>query len=817
MLYVVSSDFNTELNLVVIKLYNDETQKLEYYYAEDFLPYFLASETPDIHGITKVEMVTKYDALNDNMIKLVKVCAEDPNVITFMNTRIKKGELDIADMVWENRIKTFQSYIYDSNTKVGMPYHRVGSKLEFSVNPDAEKRVEELIKLINPPDADKEVYEEFARLLEYPAPHFKRVALDIEVMNENAQQVPDPNNANMPVLIVGFKSSEGEKVAFVLIQGDKEPLDLNMDFTKIQFFNDEKELILAVFEYVASHPFLITFNGDDFDLPYLANRSLRLGIPLEQIPISIREQMVFWNNTIHIDLYKFFGVRAMQIYAFAAKYKVISLDAVSKALLGRGKIDGGKQVNDMTYEELITYCLNDAELTLDLTSYNNDLVMNLIIVLSRLSKMPIDNVSRKSISNWIRSMMYYEHRKRNILIPRSEDIVATKGQTATTALIKGKKYQGAIVVDPKAGLHFKAKVGDFASLYPTIMKNYNLGYSTVNCPHEVCKDNKFAGLPHHVCKLNRALESQLIGSLRDLRVFWYKKKAKTDPNEILKAWYKVSEQSIKVFCNASYGVFGDEDFIFYCPPSAEYVTGIGRWIITQTIQKAQEIGLEVLYGDTDSVFIKDPPKAKLDELIAWAKTTFDIEFELDKSYRYVCLSHRKKNYFGVLEDGTVDVKGLTGKKRHTPKIFNDVFNKTKVLLAQVHTEGDMNVTRKEIKTLVKTTYSTLKKRSWGDINDLAFHVSLSKEVGEYDKTLPQHVKAAQQLKDQGYAIGTGSIIDYVKVNHKKVKPASLTKAEEVDVNKYIEFLKNTFIQILEPLGIDWDRDVLGITQLGQWQ
>ena len=79
----------------------------------------------------------------------------------------------------------------------------------------------------------------------------------------------------------------------------------------------------------------------------------------------------------------------------------------------------------------------------------------------------------------------------------------------------------------------------------------------------------------------------------------------------------------------------------------EYVTGIGRWIITQTIQHGQELGLNIIYGDTDSIFIKNPDPKVLDELLAWAKNNFDIDFELDKEYRYACLSARKKNYFGA--------------------------------------------------------------------------------------------------------------------------------------------------------------------------
>ena len=51
--------------------------------------------------------------------------------------------------------------------------------------------------------------------------------------------------------------------------------------------------------------------------------------------------------------------------------------------------------------------------------------------------------------------------------------------------------------------------------------------------------------------------------------------------------------------------------------------------------------------------------------------------DVDKVYRYAVFSSRKKNYLGVLEDGTVDVKGLTGKKKHIPIFIKDAFNKMK--------------------------------------------------------------------------------------------------------------------------------------------
>ena len=817
MLYVVSASYDPDVNGISLKLYNDETEKIEVWVDSSFKAYFLTKMKPSLNwkSIVKKELVTKYDALRDKDVKVWKVTVNNPSAV--------KNSHNIND-ARENHIKFFQCYIYDKDIKMGMPYLRRNGNLEFQPNQESESRIQEILSQFKELDKDEQdMFEKWASLLEYPAPDFKRASLDIEVMNKDENKVPNPETAILPVLTACISTNRGERIAYVLIQEGKTVNKIPDNVDKIIFFTEEDKLLLSVFNKMNEYPFLITFNGDDFDLRYLYYRALRLGIPELKIPIIVRERICMLKRGIHIDLYKFFSIKAMKIYAFKAKYKDEKLDTVAKALIGKGKIKGEeKWMAKMSYHDLIKYCMNDADITLELTTYNNDLVINLIIMLERISRLPIENVSRKSVSSWIRSFMVYEHRQRNILIPTPEEIKAVKGQTASTAIIKGKKYKGAIVVIPISGTHFKVLVLDFASLYPSIFKVYNLGYSTINCPHEECKSNTIGELPHWICKKNRALESLLIGSLRDLRVFWYKKKAKDKfLDKKLKTWYSVAEQSIKVIMNASYGVFGSEKFSLYCPPVAEEIAAIARYIISKTIKKAQTLGMNVLYGDTDSIFVKDPPKEKLDELVKWTQDEFGIEFEVDKAYKYVCLSGRKKNYLGVTTRGEVDVKGLTGKKKHTPPIIKSAFNETKKLLKEVETPEQMEVTKKKISSLIKGVYKTFKNREWENMEDLSFNVTVTRELDEYKKTTPQHVKAAKMLQAQGYDVEAGTNISFVKTNKKvsggvTVKPVKLAKREEVDVNKYIEFLKSTFEQILEPLDISFSEDIIGIRSLKDW-
>ena len=194
--------------------------------------------------------------------------------------------------------------------------------------------------------------------------------------------------------------------------------------------------------------------------------------------------------------------------------------------------------------------------------------------------------------------MYYEHRKNNYLIPRRIELDNKSSGVSNDAVIKDKKYRGGMVVEPIEGIHFDVTVMDFASLYPSIIKVNNLSYETVRCPHEECKKNTIPQTNHWVCTKKNGLTSLIIGSLRDLRVNYYKNQArKKDITEEERQLYTVVSQALKVILNASYGVMGAEIFPLYFLPAAESTTGMGRHIILDTIEKCKESGIDVLYGD----------------------------------------------------------------------------------------------------------------------------------------------------------------------------------------------------------------------------
>ena len=838
--YFVSAFYDGHQKKVVIKLYEPESGQIFFWYDNsNHKPYCLTNLTPkelelfkritSHEGFDSFKIEKRVDPLNDAVINVTKIVAKDPStiggkrgatirdIIPYDHYQVLGTNIQDSDTkIWESKIKYYQSYIYDQQLLPGMIYEvKDGNLVSLVVDSATENlnKIRELFKDCT--EEEREYAEMWAKLLEYPAPNFRRAAIDIEVLSSVATRMPNPNEASGKVIAVSVYSSDGEKKVFVLKrEGMQENnKDLATDII-IEYFEKEEDLLKETFDVLLDYPFILTFNGDDFDLRYLANRALKLGIGKKEIPIDVGERVCLLKYGVHIDLYKFFFNRSVQIYAYGGRYKDVSLNDVGKALLGMEKIPLEKNFGDLSYKELAAYCLHDSEITYKLTSFDNDSAMKLILVLTRISSMPMEDVSRQGVSRWIRNFMHREHRKRNLLIPNGADILTKKGQTTSTAVIKGKKYKGAIVVEPTPGVHFNVAVMDFPSLYPSIIKVWNLGYQSICCSHSNCKGHVIPDTPHWVCTEKRALESLLIGSLRDLRVRWYKSRAKDKslPPE-LRSWYNITQGALKVILNASYGVFGADSFDLYCPPVAEATAAIGRYSITQILKHAKAVGIQVLYGDTDSVFLKNPSKEQIGEVIRYTEHELNMGIDMEKTYRYAVFSSRKKNYLGVLEDGSVDVKGLTGKKKHIPAFIKDAFNMMKERLAKVKNPEDFEKAKKEIAKIVRDRYNILKRREWGEMSDLAFHVVLGDDPSSYTKTTPQHVKAARILEQSGKEIRAGDLISFVKViREPRVKPIELTSRNEVDVDKYVAYLHSTFDQVLDALGLNFD-EIIGLTKL----
>jgi len=818
---LISATYNSQKNAAVLKFYEPTSQRIflwadksghkPYCYSK-LSPDEIPTEISERDDVIEIKQVKLLDILNDKSIDVSKIVVKDPLAIG--GTQTNKSIRNLID-TWESDIKYYENYLYDNSLIVGKYYKIENDTIipyDLEISDETQLSLKNMLldkqSDTNLPDTKQfdEHVAQWANLLNQPIPKIKRVSIDIEVESE-VGRIPDPKTAEKKITAVGFEGSDGLKQVFILRRsGIEEGVNELLSGVKIIFYDEtkEKEMILDTFELIEKYPLLITYNGDGFDLPYLYNRANRLGIDRQKNPLYMMRDSATLIDGVHLDLYRTMSNRAFQIYAFGQKYSDFSLNSVAKGLLGEKKIDYGVELGNLTLYQTANYCQNDARITYNLTGFNNDLLMNLLIVISRIARMPIDDISRMGVSQWIRSLLYYEHRQNGILIPRRQELDNRSSDVSNDAIIKDKKFRGGLVVEPQVGIHFDVTVMDFASLYPSIIKVKNLSYETVRCSHDECKKNTIPQTNHWVCTKKNGLTAVLIGSLRDLRVNYYKNMAKKDTlTAEERQLFTVVSQALKVILNASYGVMGAEIFPLYFLPAAEATTATGRHIILNTIDKCKESGIDVLYGDTDSLFVKKPTPKQIEDIITSAKIDHNVELEIDKEYRYVVLSGRKKNYLGVTKNGKVDVKGLTGKKSHTPPFIKTLFYEILDILSEIKTVEEFERAKNKISDKIAECARKVQAKEI-PLQDLVFNVMLSKAPRDYTKTVPQHIRAAKQLESIR-EIKKGDIISYVKILNKPgVRPIEIARKSEIDSSKYMEFMESVLDQMTSSMDLDFD-------------
>ncbi len=782
-------------------------------------PYCLSFESVDkLKGrkfpqsiVKRIDMIHKRDLLQDSDVTLAQIVTPTPSEVPKVR--------EILGETWESRIKYHRNWIYDLQLIPGRKYWWSPEEQCFHTSKSQDSGLEIPKKLMDQLGDYGDLLQNFLPDFTQEIPEIPVVACDIET--EYAEdQMPQATDPRYRITCICLADNNDKFIALVLERKgiDKGVKKQEASFPiEVNYFEDEAILIRQAFDIISQYAICVTFNGDNFDFPYLHERARVLKVKsFSPIIWNRRTRECTLKNGIHIDLYRFYRNVAIRAYAFGNKYREGNLDSIASALLGIGKINLGKEIKDLTEWELIYYCSRDAKITLDLLLFDNKTPLNLIFILSRITRTPIDDLTRTAVSNWVQSLFYSEHRRKNYLIPNSEDIQRQKGIfRSSEAMIKGKKYKGAIVIDPVPGIHFDVTVLDFASLYPSIIGTFNLSYETILCSHPDCKENKVPQTPYWVCKERRGIIADIIGFIKDIRVHWLKPESKIESTQ--KNFYGILEKSLKVLINASYGVLGSDKFPLYCLPVADSTTAYGRDSIEKTISKAKALNVEVLYGDTDSIFLLSPTQKQINEIVEWSQHELGVGLEVEKTYRYVVFSERKKNYFGVYPNSDIDVKGLMGKKRNTPPFLRSAFQDVLKILSKVKTLDEFENAKTELKTYVRNVYQKLERSKYSN-DDLAVTMQITQPLKRY-MVKSQHVKAAYQLEEHFQSkyrrkhdgkirrtpfIKPGKFIRFVKTKNKdKVTALELMSSKSrIDVKAYRSMVDTIFEQIFGALDIE---------------
>jgi DNA polymerase-2 len=561
---------------------------------------------------------------------------------------------------------------------------------------------------------------------------------------------------------------------------------------------DERAMLAAAVQRIGeADPDVITgWSVVDFDLRILAQRCQALGVSLAlgRVPGEMLFQQEFgFTREGACGGARPRGARRARARARRAALDDYRLGAVAQLLLGRTKriapvADPVAEIVRMYREDpaaLVEYNREDARLVLDILEHEG--LVALAIERSLLSGMQIDRVGA-SIASF--DLLYLpELRRRGFAAP------------SVQSEREGAVVYGGAVLDSVPGMFERVAVFDFKSLYPSLIRTFQLdplahalaNGDAIEAPGGARFAREGAILPGVI---ERFLARRAAAKRRGDRH---------------------ADQAIKIMMNALFGVLGATSCRFFDPAIANAITGFGQEILRRTRDAFEQAGVPVIYGDTDSVFVKlsargHDPHAEADALRervqreiaghirAAHRVESHLELELECVYERFFMprvrsgrSGSKKRYAGW-RGGQLEVIGLESVRRDWPAVARRL---QRGMLERAFTDAPLLPFVREVVEAVRR----------GELDEeLVYAKRVRKGAPEnYAGTPPPHVQAARKAGARA-----GPLVRYVisaggpePVFHGEPLPADIDRAHYVE-----RVIRPIAEAILEPLGLHIE-DALG--------
>ncbi len=562
----------------------------------------------------------------------------------------------------------------------------------------------------------------------------------------------------------------------------------------------EKEMLEKLAKVINAHDVLISFNGMNFDDPYIKSRFARYGIQID------------WRKKFLQDHYWTFKKYGPTLASY-------SLDNISKTLLKRGKVEHkGLRIWDMWQNDralLKEYNIEDVQLMFDIECKSGFLAAHRDICATGDCSVDDLYVTRK-IDNFVLKQAEEDNEFHFKTMERQEEE------------IEGS-FEGAFVFTPKPGRYESIKVVDFASLYPNVINTFNISPDTIIESGEKV-DEKYViktPLKHRYRKDFIGIMPKVIMQLAQKRKHYKDLMAKEVPGSTMHKVYDRMQYVYKSFGLSFYGAIGEKHSRFYDPRVAETVTLVGQYFTKECAKYLERNNITVIYGDTDSLFVSGlrghvavkKVSSKLSELCSvHALNKFDcdictIQMEYDKSFKTFIALDAKKRYAGIIDylDGheikefNMYIAGLEYKRTDGCLILkNKQYEMLKMLLDCEECPSTDDI-RRFILDLKEVTFGGKL-----EVADISLAQKLTKELDDYDGR-QMHVTVAREMIADGKEVWVGDKIPYFIIgldNEKKPIPVPVYKFE----GKYCEsyYWNNKIFpglqRILEVVypKIDWD-------------
>ncbi len=563
----------------------------------------------------------------------------------------------------------------------------------------------------------------------------------------------------------------------------------DIDEAYVEVVEDEEELIERFVEIVEERnvDILTGYNTDEFDFDVLRERSnkhnltLSLGRNGERMKFNQRGRFkgARLKGRMHLDLYPFIE----HVLAPGLDSETLDLDSVAEEMLGRNKDEMSWEEMKESWEnrenlsEFARYALKDAELTFELAQEIGPQVTEL----SRITGLIPFDTCRLTYGQLTENFLIREAHLREMLVENRPSQDSRRKRQRQGA------YSGGFVYTPDEGLYEDIVTLDFRSLYPTVMVAHNISPDTLDI--ESCGDEfEIEEFDYRFCQDFQGFFPELIEGLVDDR---YTIKEKMQGKEESSSEYKAldnEQQAKKILANSFYGYLGYNGARWYSREAAEATTYMGREYIEETIEMAEEDGYEIVYGDTDSVFlkkenIKDEIHGFLEKVNSELPEFMELEFE--GYFRRGFFTSKdsgegaKKKYALIDEEGGMKITGFEQVRRDWSPIAKRTQKEVLRKVLEDEVEEAFEVVKKRIEQL---------KNGEVPIEDLKIYTTLTKPPEEYESTSP-HVEAAKKAQERGKEIPEESTITYVITSTGDSisdRAEILEYAEDYDAEYYIE-------------------------------
>jgi DNA polymerase-2 len=416
---------------------------------------------------------------------------------------------------------------------------------------------------------------------------------------------------------------------------------------------------------------------------------------------------------------------------------------------------------------------------------------------ARVTGLGVQEMARKSPGAGITAMQMLTALRTGVLVP----VVKQQAEHAKTLdeLIRADK--GGMIYQPLVGVHEHVAQVDFASMYPSIMVNFNISPET--CPSTSPPKEQAAPLRAE------GLIPQTLRPLLEKRLALKRRLAELDPRDCCYRPLKARSAALKWLLVVCFGYLGYKNARFGRIEGHEAVTSISRELLLQAKETAEELGFSVLHMYIDCLFVQKPGHEQTEDfsaLLAAIEKQTGIPIALEGVYRWVAFLPSKRDaripvpnrYFGVFQDGEIKYRGIELRRHDTPLWVAKVQLAVLQCLAQAKTLAQVQNYIPKAREIVEQANRDL-RAGRVPLEELVITQRLSRDVDAYKSPSPA-ARAAQQWVAAGKSVAPGQVMRFVFTRGKPgvwAVGCGELDSRTVDTGMYAELAERTARTILD--------------------